>query len=46
MDRSEAGQVLSEYALILLLIFIVAIVATTLFGNRLVALFWQAVRAI
>ena len=46
MDRSEGGQVLSEYALILLLIFIVAIVAMTLVGNQLVNLFQQAVRAI
>jgi hypothetical protein len=45
MDRSEGGQVLSEYVLILLLIFIVAIVATALFGNRLVGLFMQAVAA-
>jgi len=43
MDRSE-GQALSEYVLILLLIVIVAIVAATLFGNRLLGLFMQAVR--
>jgi hypothetical protein len=44
MDRSE-GQVLSETVLILLLVFIAAIVAATLFGNRLVGLIMQAVAA-
>ena len=37
--QTENGQTLMEYALIILLIAIIAIVAMTLFGNRLLALF-------
>jgi hypothetical protein len=44
MDRAE-GQVLSETVLILLLVFIAAIVAAALFGNRLVGWFMQAAAA-
>jgi pilus assembly protein Flp/PilA len=33
--RSEEGQTLSEYALILVLIAVVAIVAITLLGNQI-----------
>jgi pilus assembly protein Flp/PilA len=35
--RREEGQTLSEYALILVLIAVVAIVAVTLLGNQIVA---------
>ena len=35
--RKEDGQTLSEYALILILIAVVAIVAVTLLGNQITA---------
>lgn len=35
--RREEGQTLSEYALILVLVAVVAIVAVTLLGNQIVA---------
>ena len=38
----EKGQTLSEYGLILLLIFLVAIIATTLLGNQISAALTQA----
>jgi Flp pilus assembly pilin Flp len=37
--QKEEGQTLSEYALILLLIAVVAVVAITLLGNQLAAAF-------
>jgi pilus assembly protein Flp/PilA len=43
--RKEEGQTLSEYALILILIAIVAIVAVTLLGTQLAAMFTQVANA-
>lgn len=37
--KREEGQTLSEYALIIILVAVVAIVAVTLFGNQIVAVF-------
>lgn len=37
--KKEDGQTLSEYALIIILVAVVAIVAVTLFGNQIVAVF-------
>jgi pilus assembly protein Flp/PilA len=39
--RKEEGQTLSEYALILILIAVVAVVAVTLLGTQLAAMFAQ-----
>ncbi len=41
----ESGQSLAEYGLILLLVICIAVVALTLFGNRLLALFTQIINA-
>jgi len=40
--KKVEGQTLSEYALILLLIFLVAILATTLLGEEILAALTQA----
>ena len=44
--RNEKGQTLSEYALILILIAVVAIVAVTLLGNQVAAVINQIANAL
>ena len=44
--REKRGQTLSEYALIILLIAVVAILAVTLFGNQIAVMFNQIANAI
>ena len=44
--RKEEGQTLSEYALILILIAVVAIVAVTLLGNQIVNVLNQIAAAL
>lgn len=44
--RKEKGQTLSEYALILVLIAVVAIVAVTLLGNQIVQVLNQIAGAL
>jgi pilus assembly protein Flp/PilA len=44
--RREEGQTLSEYALILVLIAVVAIIAVTLLGNQITAVINQIANAL
>lgn len=44
--RREEGQTLSEYALILILIAVVAIVAITLLGEQITAVLTQIANAL
>jgi Flp pilus assembly pilin Flp len=44
--RREEGQTLSEYALILVLIAVVAIIAVTLLGNQITAVLNQIANAL
>jgi len=44
--RGEKGQTLSEYALILVLIAVVAIIAVTLLGNQITAVLTQIANAL
>lgn len=44
--RKEEGQTLSEYALILILIAVVAIVAITLLGEQITAVLTQIANAL
>jgi pilus assembly protein Flp/PilA len=44
--RKEEGQTLSEYALILILIAVVAIVAVTLLGTQIAAVLTQIANAL
>ena len=44
--RKEEGQTLSEYALILVLVAVVAIVAVTLLGNQIVGVLNQIAAAL
>jgi Flp pilus assembly pilin Flp len=44
--RKEEGQTLSEYALILVLIAVVAIIAITLLGNQIAAVLTQIANAL
>lgn len=44
--RKEEGQTLSEYALILILVAVVAIVAITLLGNQISGVFNQIANAL
>ncbi len=45
-SRREEGQTLSEYALILVLIAVVAIIAVTLLGNQITAVLNQIANAL
>lgn len=44
--RKEKGQTLSEYALILILVAVVAIIAVTLLGNQIVMVLNQIAGAL
>lgn len=46
LAREEEGQTLSEYALILVLIAVVAIAAVTLLGNQIIAVLNQIASAL